>query len=175
MCPNIYGGGAATNRNGLAFERETSLESTFETRGYVIVNKKLILNDSEQGVITSKHGLYRDILLPNHIDWKKRISKQLLPDEVFYNYLNNTIYIFEKKFQSVAGSVDEKLQTCDFKKRQFQKLFSKMSVSIEYIYVLSEWFDKPAYKDVKKYILSVGCKYFTRIVPLNVLGLPDPS
>lgn len=173
MPTNIHGGGATTNQNGLAFEQETSLKSAFEYQGYVIINNEVILNSTPKGMITSKHGLYRDILIPNNIIWSEILSKQLLPDEVFYNYSNRTIYIIEKKFQSAAGSVDEKLQTCDFKKRQYQKLLRDMNVTVEYIYVINEWFDHPSYNDVKEYILSVGCRYYTRILPLETLGLLD--
>ena len=173
MPVNIYGGGATTNQNGLAFEQETSLKTAFENQGYTVVNNEVFLNMDVKGMITSKHGLYRDILIPNNILWSEILSKQLLPDEVFYNYSNRTIYIIEKKFQSAAGSVDEKLQTCDFKKRQYQKLLRDMNVTVEYIYVINEWFDHPSYNDVKEYILSVGCRYYTRILPLETLGLLD--
>ena len=171
MPVNIYGGGATTNQNGLAFEQETSLRTAFENQGYTVVNSEVFLNMNLKGMITSKHGLYRDILIPNNILWSEILSKQLLPDEVFYNYSNRTIYIIEKKFQAAAGSVDEKLQTCDFKKRQYQKLLRDMSVTVEYIYVINEWFDHPSYNDVKEYISLVGCRYYTRILPLEALGL----
>jgi hypothetical protein len=171
MPVNIYGGGATTNQNGLAFEQETSLRTAFENQGYNVVNNEVFLNMNVKGMITSKHGLYRDILIPNNIIWSEILSKQLLPDEVFYNYSNRTIYIIEKKFQSAAGSVDEKLQTCDFKKRQYQKLLRDMIVTVEYIYVINEWFDHPSYNDVKEYISLVGCRYYTRILPLEALGL----
>ena len=51
------------------------------------------------------------------------ICNWYLPDSVFVNHTNNTIYVIEKKFQEGSGSVDEKLQTCDFKKRIYQKLY----------------------------------------------------
>lgn len=175
MAANIHGGGATTNHNGLAFEQETSLKTAFENQGYTVVNNEVFLNMSAKGLITSKHGLYKDILIPNDILWSEILSKQLLPDEVFFNYSNRTIYIIEKKFQSAAGSVDEKLQTCDFKKRQYQKLLADLNVSVEYIYVLSEWFDDSSYNDTKEYILSVGCRYYTRILPLDVLGLDSST
>lgn len=168
---NIYGGGATTNHNGLAFEQETSLRTAFENQGYTVLNNEIFLNRKVKGLITSKHGLYRDILIPNNILWSEILSKKLLPDEVFYNYSNKTIYIIEKKFQSAAGSVDEKLQTCDFKKRQYQKLLRDLNVTVEYIYVINEWFDHPSCNDVKEYISLVGCSYYTRILPLEALGL----
>jgi hypothetical protein len=68
----------------------------------------------------------------------------------------------------------KKLQTCDFKKKQYQKLLSRANIEVEYIYLLSGWFIKPEYKDVLDYILSVHCYYFFEYIPLVKLGLPVP-
>ena len=89
--------------------------------------------------------------------------------------LNNTLFIIECKFQQVAGSVDEKLQTCDFKRKQYQKLMSHANIDVEYIYLLSEWFKNPVYKDVLDYIVSVNCSYYFEYIPLEKLGLPVPE
>ena len=43
------------------------------------------------------------------VDWKKILSKQLLPDNAIYVIVNNTMFIIEVKHQEVAGSVDEKI------------------------------------------------------------------
>lgn len=67
-----------------------------------------------------KHELYR-FLAQNGVDWKKHLSKKLLPDNCIYVIVNNTAFILEVKHQQIAGSVDEKLQTCDFKKKQYVK------------------------------------------------------
>lgn len=69
----------------------------------------------------------------------------------------------------------EKLQTCDFKRKQYQKLLKELDLLVSYIYVLnSDWFDKPAYKDVLEYIESVNCNYCFDRLPLEWLGLPKP-
>jgi hypothetical protein len=85
--------------------------------------------------------------------------------------VDKTIYIIEKKFQAGSGSVDEKLQTCDFKKKQYIKLFKPLNIKVEYYYVLNDWFRKPEYNDVFEYIESVGCKYFIEELPLEEVGL----
>lgn len=100
------------------------------------------------------------------------IFKRLLPDDSIYVIINNTFYIIEGKFQKVAGSVDEKLQTCDFKKKQYKKIFSRLNIEVQYIYLLSDWFLKSEYKDVLDYIISVGCEYYFNYIPLQKLGLP---
>lgn len=106
------------------------------------------------------------------IDWKARISKRILPDDAILVIVRNTLFIIEVKYQQVAGSVDEKLQTCDFKRKQYIKLVSSLGLKVEYVYVLCEWFRKPEYKDVLEYIRSVNCEYVFDEIPLKWLGLP---
>jgi hypothetical protein len=81
------------------------------------------------------------------------------------------MYIIEKKFQSGSGSVDEKLQTCDFKKKQYSKLLSVVNLKVEYIYFLNDWFLRSEYDDVKQYITEVGCQYYFDELPLEAIGL----
>ncbi len=67
--------------------------------------------------------------------------------------------------------MDEKLQTSDFKKKQYVKLLAPLGVEVEYIYVLSDWFTKKRYTDVLNYVQAIGGKYFFGELPLEVLGL----
>jgi hypothetical protein len=46
-----------------------------------------------------------------------------------------------------------------------------LNVKVEYIYILSDWFKHPAYKDTLDYIISVGCHYYFEVLPLKKLGL----
>ena len=85
------------------------------------------------------------------------------------------MFILELKFQQIAGSVDEKLQTCDFKKKQYRKLLAPLNFEVEYFYILNDWFRKPEYKDVLDYVISVGCQYYFHYLPLQKLGLPVPE
>lgn len=55
-----------------------------------------------------------------------------------------------------------------------RRLFAPLNYEVEYIYILSEWFNTPAYKDVLTYITSVGCHYYFGYLPLQKLGLPVP-
>jgi hypothetical protein len=121
-----------------------------------------------------KHALY-EYLRINGVDWRKSLSKQLLPDDAIYVILNNIVFIIEIKYQEVAGSVDEKLQTCDFKRKQYLKLFSPLNRRVEYIYILNDWFRKDEYKDTLNYIIYMGCRYYFNYLPLNELGLPVPK
>ncbi|MCX7940739.1 MAG: hypothetical protein N2555_03070 [Endomicrobia bacterium] len=118
-----------------------------------------------------KYEFYK-FLEENNIDWKKIISKKLLPDDSILVIIRDTLFIIEVKYQQVSGSVDEKLQTCDFKRKQFLKLVTPLGLRVEYVYVLSDWFKKPEYKDVLDYIQSVNCHYVFNEIPLSWLGLP---
>ena len=111
----------------------------------------------------------------NSVEWRHYISKRLFPDEALYVIVNNTLFIIEMKFQKVAGSVDEKLQTCDFKKKQYRKLMAPLNIDVEYIYILNDWFKNPAYKDTLDYVISVDCQYYFDYLPLQKLGLPVPK
>lgn len=169
---NTHGGGNVTNLNGLHFEQQTSLNEALISIGYSInEDKEVYKNNKKVGISAPKHELYKKILEPKGVDFKKIISKKLLPDEAFYNISNNTVYIIEKKFQNGAGSVDEKIQTCDFKKKQYKKLFSPIDIQVEYIYVLSDWFKRDEYRDALNYINSVGCHYYYSEIPLEHLNL----
>ena len=171
---NRFGGGAQTNANGLQFERDTSLAQALLRVGYAVEGEKVKWQGREIAVNSPKHGLYSKILEPRGVDWRTRISKQLLPDEAFLNLQNHTLYILEKKFQGQPGSVDEKLQTCDFKKKQYQKLIRGTDIQqVEYCYLLCDFFKASMYRDVLEYIVSVGCKYRFNELPIEMLGLSD--
>ncbi|EAJ8931715.1 hypothetical protein BV528_08990, partial [Campylobacter coli] len=145
-----------------------------QQNGYTLNEKQeVFFNNEKVARIFKKYKLY-EFLEELKINWKECISKKLLPDDSIYVIINNTLHIIECKFQSVAGSVDEKLQTCDFKKKQYQKLFSRANIEVEYIYLLNDWFRKPEYKDVLDYIISVRCQYYFEYIPLQKLGLPVP-
>lgn len=171
---NTVGGGANTNVNGLQFERETDINEILDKLPNFEVRDNIILKDDiEIAQYYEKHTLYTQFLVPRGIDYTEIISKKLLPDSAIYveSSKGKTMFIIEKKYQGGSGSVDEKLQTCDFKKKQYQKLLHPLGIEVEYIYLLNEWFDQPMYKDVFKYIKSVGCDYYIKEIPLTRLNL----
>lgn len=172
----IFGGkGGGNTKTGLVFEGTTDLSEFLNSQqGYKVENGNVFFKDELVGRIFKKHGFYK-FLEELNIDWKSLISKKLLPDDSIFVIIANTLFVIECKFQQVAGSVDEKLQTCDFKKKQYQKLLSKANIEVEYIYLLSDWFRNPSYKDVLDYIHSVHCYYFFEYIPLAKLGLPIPE
>ena len=169
------GVGGANTKTGLIFEGTTDLQTFLaQQEGYSVNGSNVLYNDELVAQIYKKHDFYR-FLKSKSINWKEIISKKILPDDSIYVIINNTLFIIECKFQQVAGSVDEKLQTCDFKKKQYQKLVSRLNIDVEYIYLLSDWFRDPRYKDVLDYIISVNCYYYFEYIPLARFGLPVPE
>ncbi len=163
-----------STKTGLNFEKTSDINVLLaKTPGYSVKGNAIFYKGKEVAHSYKKNGLYV-FLKSEGLDYKKYISKRLLPDEALYVIVNNTLFIIEVKFQRVAGSVDEKLQTCDFKRKQYAKLLAPLNIEVEYIYILSDWFRKKEYKDVLDYIISVGCQYYFEYLPLQKLGLPVP-
>ncbi len=168
----IGGGNTIT---GITFEKERDVLAIIDKiSGYSVVGSVISFEGKEVARSYKKHDLYR-FLQEKGVDYSEIISKKLLPDEALYVIVNNTLFIIEMKSQETAGSVDEKLQTCDFKRKQYAKLMAPLNIEVEYIYILSDWFRNPTYKDVLDYIISVGCQYYFKYLPLQKLGLPVPE
>ncbi len=170
--------GGANTLTGLNFENKVDLLKLLnKIPGYKVIK---IPDKAGMGVFFDgnlvarcfrKHDFYK-FLEESNVNWRKMISKKLLPDDAMLVIVRETLFIIEVKYQQVAGSVDEKLQTCDFKRKQYLKLVAPLGLKVEYVYVLSEWFKKPEYKDVLDYIHSVNCHYKFNELPLTWLGLP---
>lgn len=171
----IKGGkGGARTQSGLVFEDKVKIEEPIkELPGFDVIGNVVYRNGTPVAEIFYKKSLYSHFLEPRGVDYSKIISRRLEPDSALL--VGKTLYIVEVKFQNVAGSVDEKLQTCHFKKRQYEKLCSPLGIRVEYVYVLSKWFENPDYADVRDYIRDVGCHYYFGELPLSFLGLvPKP-
>ena len=91
------------------------------------------------------------------------LSKELKPDEAYFNPEQLTLQVYEKKTQHGGGSADEKLQTCAFKIAQYRKVAKYLGVppeNVYYTYILDEWFEDPKYKDALEFIkMTDGCDY----------------
>jgi len=167
------GTGGGRTITGLRFESRVTLEKVIAViPNYKVSNDVVYFKGKKVAEFYPKNKLYKNLLEPHHIDYSKIISKRLLPDEAILILKEQTLFIIEIKFQEVAGSVDEKLQTCDFKNKQYKKLLAPLDIAVKYVYVLSDWFKNPAYKDVLDYVESVGCYYFFNELPMGFLGLP---
>jgi len=178
--------GGANTQTGIIFEKKVDLVTYLNKnikeykcirKDYKIKSKsyEIYFNDTLVAQTFQKHALYA-FLKERNIKWKNILSKKLLPDDCIYVIKNNIVFIIEIKFQKVDGSVDEKLQTCDFKKKQYKKLFAQLNYDkIEYIYILADFYKAEKYKDVLDYIHTMGCDYYFEYLPLKRLGLPTAN
>ena len=163
-------GGANTNKTGLEFEKQTSLSQALTSAGFEVVRDEISQDGQPVGRLIEKNKLYL-FLQEKDIDWRSIISTRLLPDEAVYSLTGNSVTVVEKKWQEVSGSVDEKLQTCGFKLRQYNRLFAPLGVDVKYVYLLNDWFAHPRYADVLEYIRETGADYHFKTLPLELLDL----
>lgn len=174
----IGGTGGANTTTGRRFENDRDFLLLLSAQdGYRIAQQQVAwANIYFQGSLVAhsirQHSLYR-FLTKERVDWKSLLSKKLLPDEAIYVPSKKLVSIIEMKYQQTAGSVDEKLQTCHFKVRQYRRLFRALDIDVKYIYLLGDWFKKPEYHDVLAYIDEVGCKYYFDELPLADIGMPE--
>jgi hypothetical protein len=146
------GKGGANTLTGLNFEKKVDFIDLLKgIKGYLIKSSSTKAGSEVyfKGKLVArcfkKHDFYK-FLEENGINWKGIISRQLLPDDALLVIIRETLFIIEVKYQQAAGSVDEKLQTCDFKRKQYLKLVKSLELKVEYVYVLNSWFKKPVYK-----------------------------
>lgn len=163
-------GGANTNLSGLKFERNTSLEEALRAANFEVKSFRVSKDGIYVGDLLGKYRLYK-FLEAKDVDWKSRVSSQLLPDEALYSLRAKKLTVIEKKWQGVQGSVDEKLQTCGFKIRQYRNLVDGLGIQVQFVYLLNDWFTQPKYSDVLAYIKESGADYHFKSVPLELLDL----
>jgi hypothetical protein len=181
----LGGTGGANTSTGLKFEQKTSLadllnqlqgyslRTLVQDQGFRPPAMSISVKGQEVGLLLGKEALYR-FMTRKGARWDTILSKKILPDEAVL-VGSARLVILEKKFQQTPGSVDEKLQTCHYKIRQFRKLAALFGVAdVRYYYVLSRWFENPSYRDVLEYVREVGCDYFFEELPFEALGLPSP-
>ena len=164
------GVGGANTLTGLEFETKTDFVTFLNSLdGYELKKNKNMRGKSAfynifyekkfVGHIFQQYGLYYFFEQEN-INWEDYWSKKLYPDDAIFVLTDNKVYIIEKKYQETEGSVDEKLQTADFKYKQYKRIFSLLNIDVEYVYLLNDWFTKDKYKDTRDYINSVGCSFY---------------
>jgi hypothetical protein len=157
-------GGAKTNINGLTFEAKTSIEKKLEENKFIkcIINEKskygyyFEFNNDEKTIIYLTQSGFK-IYFKN----KFNINVYKYPDEAFIIIKNEkyNIKILEKKNQNVEGSVEDKLKTGQFNKREYEliliqkieSLFCKNKVSIDYAFCISNFLQKKFESNQEKY------------------------
>lgn len=169
--------GGGNTKTWLFFEEKVDFLTLIgQVSSYSVVNHNEVFYSGQKvAEAYKKHEFYKKFLIPRWIDGRKILSALLLPDNAIYVLVNNKLFIVEVKNQWGGWSVDEKLQTCDFKKKQYEKLMRWTGVQVEFCYILNMWWMQERYRDVFNYIQAVGCKYFFEELPLEYLGLPTPD
>ena len=135
-------GGANTNNHGLPYEELTDLHTEFQTFSKIDYGSIIRFNypyDEKSYIYTKQSNLFK--CMRNKINTEiPKAHGCKNPDECYIDTENKVIFIIEKKFQQVSGSVCEKIQTPDFKIWQYSRTFQ--GYEIVYVYCLSDWFKK---------------------------------
>ena len=172
-------GGANTNFNGLSFENKTSIETTLLNNQFI----KIIMNPKNKygyyyeykDVINKK---YRKIYLTQSgfkIFFKKEFNIDIYtkPDEAFLIFEDTKchIKILEKKNQNVDGSIEDKLKTGLFNKREYEKMLNKNNktnfiFTISYAFCISKFLKNkfesniPKYNNIKEIMIEDNINLF---------------
>ena len=165
-------GGAKTVLNGGSFEKRTSIESKLLDKKFtkIIMNKKkkygyyYEYNDTITKIIYLTQGGFKlyfkkefNIDIPKH------------PDEAFLILRNGQYFlkILEKKNQNVEGSVEDKLKTGRFIRREYEKMLSTMNnLTVSYAFCVSKFLqdkfdsDQVKYKIIKEIMIEDDIKIF---------------
>ena len=154
-------GGKNTNKNGLGFEKFTSLDkkqSKYLKGKHTYCKFK---GSDKEFICVSGAQLFKYMKSIGEMSNLKPAKGCKRPDEAYIDNDKN-IFIIEKKYQRRSGSVEEKIQTGDFKQKHFNKLFPKYNVN--YIYCLNEWFktefESKERGGIRSYLEECGVKVF---------------
>ena len=115
----------------------------------------------EDGLDISKTKLKTFLKDKGVTDPTEYLSWMFQPDEAYYLADTNEVVIYEKKFQHVSGSADEKLGACAWKIQEYRDCFKAAGIDkVSYIFIFCDWFKQSRYEKLLKYIRSVdGCDY----------------
>ena len=101
MIKNGKGGG--NTKTGLIFEGKTDLSSFLSQQPHYCIKENEVFYDGKKvAEVYKKHKFYSVFLSRLAIDWKKYISKKLLPDDSIYVLLNNKLFIMLNKFSKLS-------------------------------------------------------------------------
>ena len=149
----IGAGGSNTNKNGLGFENKTDILQSIK----IIKKEKLTKTqyaiytkiNNKNVIILKKCGFIKYFKNKKDYNYNPKNYKALQPDLCILDEENNCINIIEKKFQSCSGSVDEKLQTFQYKIWLLQQLCP--NYEIKYYFCLCNWFKQKRYEPEMEY------------------------
>ena len=152
-------GGSKTNINGLNWEKITSVENELIKNYFlkIIFNKKIKYGYYYEKIIENKKVIYlKQSGFNKYVKKEFNIDIYYNPDEVFIIHDNDTyiIKILEKKNQNVSGSVEDKLKTGKFTRREYEKMFkytNKSNFIISYAFCVSKYLQNKYLSNSIKY------------------------
>ena len=168
-------GGAKTTKNGIEFEEKTSIEHTLSSNNFIkiVVNKRkkdsyyFENNYSHKKIIYMKQNGLKYYFKQNFdIDIYKK------PDEAFLVCSGNKYHlkILEKKNQNVGGSVEDKLKTGLFSKKEYEKMLNKKKLlytfEVSYAFCISKFLQNKfesteiKYLNMKNIMMEDGIELF---------------
>jgi hypothetical protein len=181
-------GGSHTARAGSSFEVQVdeTLLTDLDQIGYLEtaiqklsgasgpIHGRILQNDLGNKIeMFYKSGVYKLFFEPRGVHYKDHFSARLEPDIAIYSEREQTLTIIEIKQMTAAGSVAEKLQTCDYKRFYYETLASPLSVKVSISWVLGEYFktQESQFQSVYEYMLTKGSKYYFGFLPVNELEI----
>jgi hypothetical protein len=127
------GVGGANTQTGTVFEINTDLRTNLINAG---------IDLTEITFLQKWDFIY--FMREHKIEVSEVFGKNFLPDEAFIYH--NHLFVIEKKYQKVSGSVDEKIQTGPYKKLVYETCAELAGLNgATYIYLLCSNFNNPKY------------------------------
>jgi hypothetical protein len=163
-------GGANTNASGLPFELKTDLKTLLEAAGFEVTNGEVFRKGEYIGELASKKKIYSFLDKKETIVAPPRVGK-LWPDEALYIAGSDTLFIVEKKNQTVGGSTDEKIQTAVYKVYYYNMLLEGTGIKLKFMYLLSDWFRDEKYELVIDWLADNGVAVYFEEIPLTEFEL----
>jgi hypothetical protein len=149
-------GGAKTNINGLSFEDKTSIEPflnkyKYEKKEVIIKKRKGEYYKNDNIIYFKKNGFKL------YFEKEFNIITYRQPDEAYLIKISENTYtlkILEKKNQNVEGSVEDKLKTGAFNKREYELMLNihdNFKFKIIYTFCVSKFLQDKLVSDNIKY------------------------
>ena len=163
--------GGANTKTGIIFEKNTDLSDEINKyKDFKTLNDEVFYKEKKIAILCKQHKIYKTLCQKLDINWENILSQKLLPDEAIFFNKEMRCVIIEKKYQTGPGSVEEKLQTCEFKLSQYKRLLEPSGVLVELIYVINKsWFDNPRFRDVLQFMKKKNCPYYFDTIPLDAI------
>ena len=163
-------GGANTNASGLPFEMKTDLKKLLEASGYEVKKEQVLRNGKIIGELASQNRIYAFLDNKDTIVPPPRVGR-LRPDEALYISESDTLFIVEKKNQTVGGSTDEKIQTAVYKMYYYNMLLEGTGIKLKFMYLLNNWFRDEKYELVIDWLDKNGVAVYFEEIPLSEFEL----